>query len=120
MAGFSRIALIGFGEVGQTLGRRSPRAKAGCLVVAYPRFDILFGNARAVVPSLARTGEPDSRCGAPGESPRSAADAGRDAELIVISAVTAAVRYRGGALASRPVCRAGTFYLDVNSVSPRT
>ena len=103
--GFSRIALIGFGEVGQTLG--ADLLAAGCRVSA---FDPLFA-APDSPPSRALTGIPV----APAESPSRAV---REAEL-VISAVTAASDV-DAAHAVAPHLAPGTFYLDVNSVSPRT
>ncbi len=102
-AGFTRIALIGFGEVGQTLG--ADLLAAGASVSAY---DPLFGNSNSV-PSRALT---KIRVVAQKTAP----EAVRDAEL-VISAVTAASDLD----AARSVVSglaAGTFYLDVNSVSP--
>ncbi len=74
-AGFTRIALIGFGEVGQTLG--ADLLAAGASVSAY---DPLFGNSNSV-PSRALT---KLRVVAQKTAP----EAVRDAEL-VISAVTA-------------------------------
>ena len=73
-AGFTRIALIGFGEVGQTLG--ADLLAAGASVSAY---DPLFGNSNSV-PSRALT---KIRVVAQKTAP----EAVRDAEL-VISAVT--------------------------------
>src|SRR4051812_21805624 len=101
-AGFSRIALIGFGEVGQTLG--ADLLAAGASVAAY---DPLFANPDSV-PSRALA---QIRVAAA----ESAADAVKNTEL-VISAVTAAADID----AARSVLPlpAGAFYLDVNSVSP--
>jgi len=103
MAAFSRVALIGFGEVGQTLG--ADLLAAGAKVSAY---DVLFGKpdsapsrALAKVQVLAATSAPD---------------AVRDAELI-ISAVTAAADVEA-ARSVVPGLARGAFYLDVNSVSP--
>ena len=102
---FSHVALIGFGEVGQTLG--ADLIAAGCRVSAY---DSLFADA-ASGPSLAlgpiavvRTESPALAVG----------DAG-----LVISAVTAASDL-DAARSVAPHIRAGTFYVDVNSVSPGT
>jgi len=103
--GFSRIALIGFGEVGQTLG--ADLLAAGCRVSA---FDPLF-SAPESAPSRALTG----LAVAAAEHPSAAV---RDAEL-VISAVTAASDI-DAARAAAPHLAPGTFYLDLNSVSPRT
>ena len=102
---FSRIALIGFGEVGQTLG--ADLVAAGCRVSA---FDPLFAVADSA-PSRAQ----DIIRVAVAESPSAAV---RDADL-VISAVTAASDV-DAARSVAPHIAPGTFYLDVNSVSPRT
>src|SRR5215469_8790454 len=104
-APFSRIALIGFGEVGQTLG--ADLIAAGCKVLAY---DPLFA-------------EPDSRPSTglrriSATAANTPATAVSDAEL-VISAVTAAFDV-DAARAVAPHLKSGTFYLDVNSVSPGT
>src|SRR5262245_2255793 len=103
MPGFSRVALIGFGEVGQTLG--ADLVTAGANVSAY---DVLFSEGDSV-PSraLARV---------PVRAAASAGDAVKDAEL-VISAVTAAADVEA-ARSVAPGLAAGAFYLDVNSVSP--
>jgi len=102
---FSRIALIGFGEVGQTLG--ADLLAADCRVAA---FDPLFASPESA-PSRALAGI----AVAAAENPCAAV---RDAEL-VISAVTAASDL-DAARAVAPHLAPGTFYLDVNSVSPRT
>jgi 3-hydroxyisobutyrate dehydrogenase-like beta-hydroxyacid dehydrogenase len=103
MAACARVSLIGFGEVGQTLV--ADLLRAGAAVAAY---DILFCD-RASVPSRA-LGDVKVRAG------KSAADVVSDAEL-VICAVTAASDV---AVAKNvaPHLKPGTFYLDVNSVSP--
>jgi 3-hydroxyisobutyrate dehydrogenase-like beta-hydroxyacid dehydrogenase len=103
MAAFARVALIGFGEVGQTLG--ADLIAAGADVTAY---DILFPDrdsvpSRALATVKVRAGE-------------SAAGAVADAEL-VICAVTAASD-ADAAKHVAPHLKPGTFYLDVNSVSP--
>ena len=103
MPAFSRIALIGFGEVGQTLG--ADLLAAGASVAA---FDILFAPAGSA-PSLALSKIPV-------RAAKSAADAVKDAEL-VIAAVTAASDL-DAAKAAAPHLKRGCFYLDVNSVSP--
>jgi 3-hydroxyisobutyrate dehydrogenase-like beta-hydroxyacid dehydrogenase len=103
MPAFSRVALIGFGEVGQTLG--ADLIAAGAAVTAY---DIVFANADSApsraLPKVAV------------RAATSAFDAVTDADL-VISAVTAAADV-DAARSAAPGLRAGTFYLDVNSVSP--
>jgi len=103
MNGFSRIALIGFGEVGQTLA--TDLMAAG---VAVSAFDILFAQKDSV-PSRALEKIPLRKAA-------SAADAANGVEL-VISAVTAA----SDLVAARsvaPIIPPGAFYLDLNSVSP--
>jgi 3-hydroxyisobutyrate dehydrogenase-like beta-hydroxyacid dehydrogenase len=103
LSGFSRIALIGFGEVGQTLG--ADLLKAGADVTVY---DVLF----------AKTGSAPARALAklPLRATASAADAVREAELVV-SAVTAASDLEAARSVLAGLSR-GSFYLDVNSVSP--
>jgi 3-hydroxyisobutyrate dehydrogenase-like beta-hydroxyacid dehydrogenase len=100
----TRVCLIGFGEVGQTLA--DDLARVG--VVHVTAWDTLFAD-RHSIPSK----------GLSGRNVRAAADAVsavRDAQL-VISAVTAAQ----DAVAARSVMsglQRGAFYLDLNSVSP--
>lgn len=101
--GFSCVALIGFGEVGQTLG--ADLLAAGASVTAY---DPLFANPDSV-PSRALA---KIRVAAEKTAP----DAVKNAEL-VISAVTAASDI-DAARSVVPGLPAGAFYLDVNSVSP--
>ena len=105
MAAFSRVALIGFGEVGQTLA--GDLLKAGARVSAY---DILF-DAPDSTPSRAASTLAVRKA-------KSAPDAIANAELIV-SAVTAA----SDVDAARSVTSGipyGAFYVDLNSVSPAT
>ena len=104
----SRIALIGFGEVG-TLFARGLAASGRHTVAVY---DILFADA-ARGPALQAAAR---ALGA--ETSASASDAARNA-LVVISAVTATsarevARDAGGYMAP------GQFFLDINSVSPET
>ncbi|HVF18429.1 MAG TPA: DUF1932 domain-containing protein [Steroidobacteraceae bacterium] len=100
----TRVCLIGFGEVGQTLADDLAQARLEEIIA----WDVLFANASSI-PSKAL----QSR------SVRAAPDAPsavRDAQL-VISAVTAAQ----DANAARSVLaglQRGAFYLDLNSVSP--
>lgn len=100
----TRICLIGFGEVGQTLA--DDLARVG--IAKLTAWDILFVD-RSSIPSK----------GLSGRGVQAAADAVsavREAQL-VISAVTAAQ----DAIAARSVAsglRRGAFYLDLNSVSP--
>jgi 3-hydroxyisobutyrate dehydrogenase-like beta-hydroxyacid dehydrogenase len=101
---FSRIALIGFGEVGQVLAQDLAKAGVADLVV----WDTAFDRASSI-PSLALAGH--AVCAA-----ESAPDAARDAEL-VISAVTA----DQDLAAARSVAAGlvpGAFFLDLNSCSP--
>jgi len=100
---FSRVTLIGFGEVGQTLG--ADLLAAGVDVTAY---DILFARADSVPSQALAT--------IPVRTAKSAADAVKDAEL-VIAAVTAASD-RDAAQSVVPGLPRGAFYMDVNSVSP--
>jgi 3-hydroxyisobutyrate dehydrogenase-like beta-hydroxyacid dehydrogenase len=100
---FSRVTLIGFGEVGQTLA--ADLLAAGAEVTTY---DILF-----VKPDSA-----PSRALAkiPVRAAKNAIDAVKDAEL-VIAAVTAASDL-DAAQSVVPGLPRGAFYMDVNSVSP--
>ena len=100
---FSRVALIGFGEVGQTLG--ADLIAAGVQVKA---FDVLF-NQRDSAPSRALRGVAATAAA-------SAPEAVADAEL-VISAVTAAADV-DAARSVQPGLKKGAFFLDVNSASP--
>src|SRR5882672_3725998 len=102
-AGFSRVALIGFGEVGQTFG--ADLLASGASVTAY---DPLFANPDSV-PSRAL-----AKIRVVAE--KTAPEAVKDAEL-VISAVTAASDI-DAARSMVPGLPAGAFFLDVNSVSP--
>jgi 3-hydroxyisobutyrate dehydrogenase-like beta-hydroxyacid dehydrogenase len=105
MTAFSRVALIGFGEVGQTLAGDLVKAR-----VEVSTYDILFE-------------APDS---APSRAARiiavrkasSASDAIAGAELIV-SAVTAASDVDAARSVACGFPR-GAFYVDLNSVSPGT
>jgi len=104
MSAFSRIALIGFGEVGQILAQ--DLAEAGVRDIS--AWDTAFGKADSI-PSRALASHAVSAAA-------SAPDAVRDAEL-VISAVTAAqdleaARSVGAGLAP------GAVFLDLNSCSP--
>lgn len=105
MTAFSRVALIGFGEVGQTLG--ADLVKAGVEVSAH---DILFGAPDSAPSRATRTIA--VRKGA------SAKDAIANAELIV-SAVTAASDVDAARSVTSGIPR-GAFYVDLNSVSPAT
>jgi 3-hydroxyisobutyrate dehydrogenase-like beta-hydroxyacid dehydrogenase len=102
---FSRIALIGFGEVGQTLG--ADLIAAGCQVTAY---DPLFADPDS---------KPSSGLGSISIGPANKPATAVSNAQLVISAVTAASDL-DAARAVGPHLRPGTFYLDVNSVSPGT
>ncbi len=103
MAAFSRVALIGFGEVGQTLGADFLRAG-----VSVSAFDILFVRKDSAPSRAAET------IGV--HKAASASAAVSDAELI-ISAVTAASDLDAARSVAGAIPR-GAFYLDLNSVSP--
>jgi 3-hydroxyisobutyrate dehydrogenase-like beta-hydroxyacid dehydrogenase len=104
VSAFTRIALIGFGEVGQILA--DDLAKAGVKHIS--AYDILFDDP-ASIPSRA-VAKRDVR------KARGSADAAREAEL-VISAVTAASDLDAARAAVEGLAP-GTFYLDLNSASP--
>jgi 3-hydroxyisobutyrate dehydrogenase-like beta-hydroxyacid dehydrogenase len=100
----TRVCLIGFGEVGQTLADDLARAGITSIVA----WDTLFTDG-ASIPSR----------GLAGRRVRAAADAisaVRGAQLVV-SAVTAA-QDAHAARSVIPGLERGTFYLDLNSVSP--
>jgi len=103
MTAIRAIALIGFGEVGETLaGDFAPRD------VALSSYDVLFPDpVSKPSKAIART-----RVRAKGSAP----EAVQDADL-VISAVTAARDVEAAAMAA-PGLKAGAFFLDVNSASP--
>jgi 3-hydroxyisobutyrate dehydrogenase-like beta-hydroxyacid dehydrogenase len=105
MTAFSRVALIGFGEVGQTLA--ADLIKAGAEVSAY---DILFDNPDSAPSRAMRT--------IAVRKAKSASDAIANAELIV-SAVTAASDVDAARSVTSGILR-GAFYVDLNSVSPAT
>jgi 3-hydroxyisobutyrate dehydrogenase-like beta-hydroxyacid dehydrogenase len=105
MAAFSRVALIGFSEVGQTLAADLLKAR-----VEVSAYDILFDPpdsvpSRAVRAAAVRKG-------------KDASDAIANAELIV-SAVTAASDVDAARSVTSGIPR-GAFYIDLNSVSPAT
>ena len=98
------LALIGFGEVGQTFAK-GLMAKEGVQVAAY---DLLFDKPVRIAQAQAM----GVRVAA------DAADASRDAR-VVISAVTAAAALEVAQAAARHL-RPGQIFLDVNSASPGT
>ena len=99
----ARIALIGFGEVGQILADDLAR-------VELRAYDILFPDPGSI-PSKALKSRKVEASG-------NAADAVRDCELI-LCAVTAASDLDAAA-SVLPGLRPGSFYLDLNSASPGT
>ncbi len=103
MTAFSRIALIGFGEVGQTLA--PDLIKAGAHVSA---FDLLFATPDSAPARAAKS--------IPVRKALSHEDAVNDAELVIV-AVTAAADL-DAAKQVAPHLANDAFYLDVNSVSP--
>ena len=105
MSGFSRICLIGFGEVGQTLAADLVAAGVSDLT----SFDIAFAGAGSI-PSRALAEHPSVRPFG------TAAEAVSGAQLI-ISAVTAAQDVEA-ARSVTPGIAAGAFFLDLNSASP--
>jgi len=103
----SKIALIGFGEVGGIFGR--DLAAAGLAVSAY---DILLHAEPSRSPMLAKAQSANvSACD-------TLTEAVRGAEL-VISAVTASSALEV-ARSAAPLLGDGQIYLDINSVSPET
>jgi 3-hydroxyisobutyrate dehydrogenase-like beta-hydroxyacid dehydrogenase len=101
---FSRVCLIGFGEVGQILADDLAKADVRRISI----FDILFANLDSI----------PSRAAAKRNLPeaRDAATAARGCEL-AISAVTAASDL-DAARATAGGLEPGSFYLDLNSASP--
>lgn len=104
----TRLAFIGFGEVGQTFARQLVK-RDGIAVSAY---DLQFDRASVGPERIAQAKAMRVRAAA------SAADAASDAQ-VVISAVTAAAAGQVAEVAARYL-RPGQMYLDVNSASPRT
>lgn len=103
MAAFARVALIGFGEVGQTLA--VDLCRAGAAVTAY---DPLFDTPNtALFNGINKINHVD---------PCDLDSVAKYADL-VISAVTAASDV-DAARSVAPSLAKGAFYLDVNSVSP--
>jgi 3-hydroxyisobutyrate dehydrogenase-like beta-hydroxyacid dehydrogenase len=105
MTAFSRVALIGFGEVGQTLAGDLLEAR-----VEVSAYDILFDAPDSTPSRAART--------IAVREAKSAPDAIANAELIV-SAVTAASDVDAARSVNSGIPR-GAFYVDLNSVSPAT
>lgn len=104
MSGFSRICLIGFGEVGQILAEDLTAAGVSDISV----YDIQFDNTGSVPSKALATHKVRATANAP--------DAVRDAELI-LCAVTAASDL-DAAQSVVPGLTPGTFYVDFNSASP--
>jgi 3-hydroxyisobutyrate dehydrogenase-like beta-hydroxyacid dehydrogenase len=103
----TELAFIGFGEVGQTFAR-GLLGRDGVSVAAY---DLLFDDPHKRGELIRRAGALSVRVGA------DAADASRDAR-VVVSAVTAAAALEVASAAARYL-RPGQIFLDVNSASPR-
>ena len=104
----TRLAFIGFGEVGQTFAK-GLSGKDGVAVAAY---DLKFDSAGVRGDMIARAEALGVRVAA------DAADAAREAR-VVISAVTAAAAGEVAAAAARYL-RPGQIFLDINSASPNT
>jgi 3-hydroxyisobutyrate dehydrogenase-like beta-hydroxyacid dehydrogenase len=104
----TRLAFIGFGEVGQTFAR-GLAGKDGVAVAAY---DLKFDIPKMRRDMIARAEALGVRVAA------DAADASREARVI-ISAVTAAAAGEVAAAAARYI-EPGQILLDVNSASPNT
>jgi 3-hydroxyisobutyrate dehydrogenase-like beta-hydroxyacid dehydrogenase len=100
----STIALIGFGEVGQTLAQELVKATSAALKA----FDVKFADFQSG-PSRALMRVPVART-------RSASDAVKEADL-VISAVTAAQTLTAAQSVATHL-RPGAWYMDLNSASP--
>jgi 3-hydroxyisobutyrate dehydrogenase-like beta-hydroxyacid dehydrogenase len=100
----TRLAIVGFGEVGQIFARQFADAGVGDIAV----YDIVFPDANAQQTRAASTG-PWTKCA-------SAHDATMNAD-VVVSAVTAA---GASDAAMSAVMSKGAFFWDLNSVSPET
>lgn len=106
MTGFTRIALIGFGEVGQSLAQAFLAGGRGDLTAWDTAFeDPCSGPGRALdlIPAREAASAPEAVAGAE----------------LVISAVTAA-RDLEAAMAAASGLRPGAYFLDLNSASPDT
>jgi 3-hydroxyisobutyrate dehydrogenase-like beta-hydroxyacid dehydrogenase len=102
-----RLAFIGFGEAGQTIGRGLLGAKAARIVA----YDILFGTSNG-------ESGPERAARALGvEVAPDHAAAVRGADIVML-AVTASSSQEA-AQSCLPGLRAGQFLLDINSVSPQ-
>src|SRR5262245_27671759 len=101
------LALIGFGEVGQTFAK----GLSGNQGVRPAAYDLLFDDPQKRGELIARAEKLSVRVAA------DAADASRDAR-IVVSAVTAAAALEVATAAARYL-RPGQIFLDANSASPR-
>jgi 3-hydroxyisobutyrate dehydrogenase-like beta-hydroxyacid dehydrogenase len=104
VSGFSRVCLIGFGEVGQILA--ADLAQAGVATIS--AYDLLFDRTDSI-PSRALSGDRV-------RAAMDASSAAIDAELI-ISAVTAASDVEAASSVAAGI-RQGAFFLDLNSASP--
>jgi 3-hydroxyisobutyrate dehydrogenase-like beta-hydroxyacid dehydrogenase len=104
----TRLAFIGFGEVGQTFAK----GLSGGDGVAVAAYDLKFDSAEPRRDMIARAEALGVRVAA------DAADAAREAR-VVISAVTAAAAGEVAAQAARYL-KQGQIFLDINSASPNT
>src|SRR5690349_12028075 len=105
MSTSTRVCLLGFGEVGQTLASDF-QTVAGVELIA---FDLLFGNL---------TSGPSRAASAKGVRVAINAREAVASADVVVSAVTAA-QDLAAAQSVTSGLRPSTFFLDVNSVSPR-
>ncbi len=105
-----RLALIGFGEAGRIFGAGLAASKRFDVVT----YDLLLDTPDAAAREGLRAAAQERGVGIA----RSTAEA-VDGAHIVISAVTAASSI-GAARAAAPALGAGGYFVDVNSVSPRT
>lgn len=106
-ANTQRIAMIGFGEVGQTFAR-GLLARDGVRVAAH---DVLVGTEQGA--------ELERRAEALGVILRAGGAGAAEGAVVVISAVTAS-QAEAVALGARDWLRPGQIFLDVNSAAPTT
>jgi 3-hydroxyisobutyrate dehydrogenase-like beta-hydroxyacid dehydrogenase len=102
-----KVAFIGFGEAGQTIGRGLLEAKAARIAA----YDILFGSANG------NSGPEKAARALDVEVARDHVGAVRDADIVFL-AVTASSSLEA-AISCLPGLHAGQFVLDIDSVSPK-
>ncbi len=108
MTAGTRVALIGYGEVGGILGRALRPLASLCA------YDRLFDDP-------AHRDAMRKRASENGVAPAaSAAAAARDADVIVCAVTADETHAAAQSVAYRTAIRPGAFYVDVNSASPRT